>query len=131
MIQNKHMLPSLYINLFFAIGILSGLAIRSLIVFNHLNQDLIRPAWYFGVAGYMIFFAYRYAISQKRRKLIAEGQLVEKLNVGQPLAETDREAVEYILLSISKSRENINYLFIFAMSMLAVLADLVLTYGNP
>jgi hypothetical protein len=124
------MLPAVYINLFFAIGILSGLAIRSLIVFNHLNKDLIRPAWYFGVAGYMIFFAYRYVISQKRKRLIADAQLIEKLNTGQPLAEADREAVEYILLSISKSRENINYLFIFAMSLLAVLADVVLTFSD-
>ena len=37
----------------------------------------------------------------------------------------DRQVVTYILSSLQKSRENLNYLFIFATSAIAILLDLL------
>ncbi len=121
-----HTVPSAVINLFFVIGLLSALCFRILIIFTHTHQELFRPVWYIGIIGYILFFLYRYAISEKRKKAIREYDLIAKLEKDLCLSEEDREVVVYLLQSIKKSRENINYLFIFALSVLAVTADIIL-----
>ncbi len=125
--SNRHILPSWVINLFFALGLLSSTAIRLLIIFDHVAREFVRPAWYVGVSGYVIFFAYRYAITRRRRRLIEQHDLVAKVKSGTELSTDEREALEYVLLSVSKSRENLNYLVIFAFSFMAIAADIILT----
>ncbi len=120
-------LPGWVINAFFALGITSSVAIRLLIVFDHVARHLVRPAWYVGVSGYVIFFAYRYAITLRRRRLIREHGLIEKVAGGEPLGVEDREALGYVVQSVAKSRENVNYLVIFALSFAAIAADVCLT----
>ena len=114
------------INLFFAIGLVSAFAFRVLIIFVYLRPEWFRFTWYVGIIGYTIFFLYRYRISQKRKKAVAEYHLIEKLQQGGELAGEDRQVLVYLLSSIRNSRENINYLFIFVLSMLAVLLDIIL-----
>ena len=116
----------LVINLFFCIGLVSAFSFRVLILFVHLRPEWFRPTWYVGIVGYTIFFLYRYQIAQKRKKAVTEYQLIEKLEQEAPLATEDRQVLIYLLSSIRKSRENINYLFIFVLSVLAVLLDIVL-----
>ena len=126
--HTPHTLPTPVINLFFVIGLISALAFRVLIVFVHTTPELFRPVWYVGIIGYILFFLYRYTISRKRKKAIAEYDLITKLQHNLCLTEEDREVVVYLLFSIQKSRENINYLFIFALSLIAVAADIMLTW---
>ena len=59
------------INLFFMIGLLAAFSFRILIVFSHTYEDLFRPVWYLGTIGYLLFFLYRFMISQKRKGKIA------------------------------------------------------------
>jgi hypothetical protein len=40
------------------------------------------------------------------------------------LSEEDRQVIGYVLLSIEKSKENLNYLFIFATSLMAIAIDI-------
>lgn len=128
--HTPHTLPPTVINLFFIIGILSALAFRLLIVFTHLKPEWFRPTWYLGIIGYILFFAYRYNISQKRKKTIEEYDLIAKLENGYTLSAAERQAVSYLLASIKQSRENLNYLFIFALSIIAVLLDILLTLSS-
>ena len=125
--HTPHTLPPVVINLFFVIGLISALAFRILIVFVHLKPELFRFTWYVGIIGYTIFFLYRYQISQKRKKAIRDYDLISKLEENVCLSEEDRQVVVYLLSSIKKSRENINYLFIFALSLLAVAVDIILS----
>ncbi len=127
MSKTPHTLPGWVINLFFLIGLVSALAIRALIVITHIRPDLFRLVWYVGVIGYILFFLYRYRISEKRKRVIAEYGLIEKMKNRIPLNNDERDVVAYLLLSITKSRENLNYLFIFALSILAIIADIVLS----
>ncbi len=122
----KYLIPSVYIHLFFLLGLLSTLAIRLIIIVEHIDTDLIRPVWYIGVVGYIIFFAYRYYITKKRRELILKHDLISKINHTDQFDENDKEVLYYILSSIIKSKENINYLFIFASSTVAIIIDFVL-----
>lgn len=111
---------------FFSLGILSSLAFRVLIVFHHIDPGMVRPVWYAGVAGYTFFFFYRYGISKKRKKAVTDFGLLEKISSGECLSGDDRKAAEYLFRSITKSKEHINYLVIFILSLVAVGIDLAL-----
>ena len=111
---------------FFLVGLLSSVAFRAIILFQKFNPDWVRPVWYFGVIGYMIFFLYRYYISQRRKRAIAQTAIIEKIGAGSPLHAEDREAALYLLNSIRKSQEDWNYLAIFVLSIVAVVLDLLL-----
>jgi hypothetical protein len=87
----------------------------------------VRPVWYIGTIGYVIFFCYRYLITKKRKRAIASYQLIEKLKTNACLEDEDREVVLYLLSSIKYSLEDINYALIFLLSIIAIGADVVLT----
>lgn len=111
---------------FFLLGLLSSVAFRAIILFQKLNPAWVRPVWYFGVVGYMLFFMYRYQISQRRKRTIAQTDIITKIRESTPLGPADREAALYLLNSIRKSQEDWNYLAIFLLSILAIVLDLVL-----
>lgn len=117
-------LPQTVVDGFFVLGLFSALMFRILIVFTSWQPQWFRPVWYAGVLGYVFFFGFRYYISRKRRKVISDFRLLEKLEGGASLEEGEREALLYLVRSIRKSREILNYLFIFALSCLAILLDL-------
>ena len=123
--QSPTTLPPTIINLFFIIGLLSALSFRSLMALKELQPDLFRPVWYMGIIGYILFFSYRYIISQKRKNTITDYDLIAKVQQGE-LEKDDRQAIVYLLTSIKKSRENLNYLFIFATSAIAILLDIII-----
>ncbi len=123
-----HTVSPLVINLFFVIGLISAFAFRVLVVLSHFDSLWFRPVWYAGVIGYFLFFFYRFLISQKRRRAIEDYGLMEKIRQGGALSSEDRVVLEYILGSLLKSRENINYLVIFVLSVLAVAADITLSF---
>lgn len=126
--RNKiHIVPKYIMYAFFTLGLLSAIAFRSIIIFQHVEPLWVRPVWYIGTVGYFLFFLYRYNISKKRKKAVEEFQLIEKLKTNACLTENDREVVLYLLSSIKLSLEDINYAIIFLLSIVAVIADVLLT----
>lgn len=119
-------LPKPIIITFFLLGVLSSVAFRAIILFQKFSPQWVRPVWYFGVIGYMVFFMYRYGISLRRKRIIAQTDIVEKLKEGVALSVKDKEAALYLLKSIQKSREDWNYLAIFILSIVAIALDLLL-----
>lgn len=119
-------MPKFVVYSFFLLGLVSALAFRAIIVFQHLEPAWVRPVWYIGTAGYVLFFLYRYRITRKRKKAVEDFQLIEKLRDNACLQDEDREVLLYLLSSIRRSPEDINYAIIFALSVIAVAADLVL-----
>lgn len=122
-----HMVPKYVIYAFFILGLVSAIAFRGIIIFQHLEPKWVRPVWYIGTVGYFFFFLYRYMISKKRKHAIEKYQLIEKLKANACLEEQDREVVLYLLSSIKFSLEDINYALIFILSVLAIVADIALT----
>jgi len=122
--ESPQTLPSFVINIFFVIGLLSALSFRLLIGVKELQPELFRPVWYVGIIGYILFFLFRFAITRKRRKAIRDFDLISKIKGDGELSAADRQVVAYLLSSLEKSRENLNYLFIFVTSGLAILFDL-------
>jgi hypothetical protein len=119
-------LPKQVIVTFFLLGVLSSVAFRAIILLQKLCPTWVRPIWYFGVIGYMIFFMYRYGISLRRKRTIAQTNIIEKIKTEVALSQHDREAALYLLSSIQKSREDWNYLAIFILSVVAIALDLLL-----
>ena len=126
--SNKpHTLPPSVIYGFLILGIISAIAFRAIIVFQRIEPSWVRPVWYVGTAGYMVFFLYRYYISEKRKKTIERFQLIEKVKANACLTDEDREVVVYLLSSIKKSPENVNYFIIFLLSVVAIVVDIYLS----
>ena len=113
------MIPKSVVYIFFIIGLISAVAFRAIIIFQHLNPRWVRPVWYVGAIGYFIFFLYRYLITKKRKKAIEEFQLIEKVKANACLLDKDREVVLYLLSSLRFSLEDINYAVLFILSIIA------------
>lgn len=111
---------------FFVLGLLSSVAFRAIVILQKYEPTWVRPVWYFGVLGYMVFFMYRYYISQRRKHAIAHTEIIEKIRDGKTLAPEEREAALYLLKSVRASQEDWNYLAIFVLSVAAIALDLLL-----
>ena len=83
-------MPKYIIFGFFVIGLLSAIAFRAIIVFQHLEPSWVRPVWYAGIVGYIFFFLYRYRITKKRKKAIDDFELIDKVKANACLTEEDR-----------------------------------------
>jgi hypothetical protein len=123
---NPTVVPKPVIFGFFVLGLISSIAFRAIILLQKYDPAWVRPTWYVGVFGYMIFFLYRYRISQRRKSTIERTGIVGKLERGDTLSVDDREAALYLVNSIRKSPEDWNYFAIGALSVIAVILDLVL-----
>ena len=58
--ERPHILPGYVIYGFFVMGLLSALAFRAIIVLIRVEPAWVRPVWYVGITGYLLFFLYRY-----------------------------------------------------------------------
>jgi len=122
-----HTVPGYISYSFFFLGILSAIAFRIIIIFQRLEPAWVRPVWYIGVFGYIGFFMYRYVIARKRKNVIRDFELIEKVRANACLSDEEREVTTYLLSSLTKSHEDINYLIIFVLSIVTILVDLVLS----
>jgi hypothetical protein len=111
-----------------ALGMATAVAFRALIIITHLRPDWVRPVWYFAVLGNFLFFWHRYRITQQRKRVIQDHQLIAKIQSAAILSGADREALTYLLQSIKLSPENINYLIISIFSLVAIAADQIINY---
>jgi len=111
---------------FFIIGLLSSVAFRAIIILQRYTPGWVRSVWYLGVVGYMLFFMYRYFISQRRKRVISHSDIIEKIRIGSTLNTEEREAALYLLNSVRASQEDWNYLAIFVLSIIAIAFDLIL-----
>ncbi|MHB9112771.1 MAG: hypothetical protein ACYC4D_09140 [Thermoleophilia bacterium] len=112
----------------FILGLSTAVALRAIIVLEHVQPGWVRPAWYFAVLGNFLFFYYRYQITEKRKRAIREHRLIEKVEARENLSESDREVMIYLLNSLRKSPEHLNYLIIFAFSLVAIAIDLAFVF---
>jgi len=64
---------------YFLLGLSTAIAFRALIVLDHVQPGWVRPVWYFGVLGNFVFFLYRFRVTERRKKVVKEFQLIEKV----------------------------------------------------
>lgn len=120
-IQRKNCQDSFVSWVFFAIGLVATVAIRIVTVLIHLDPLYGKIAWYIGVGGFFLFFAYKFKINQARSKIIIQKRLINKLAGQGQLNKEENELVAAILCSLSSKKERLNYFFIFVLSAIALI----------
>ena len=117
------------IKMYFWVGLISALLLRLVIIADHYGDIYARVLWHLGVLGYLWFFAHRYHIGKRRYGVIKDLDLHDKIDRREPLTEEDFEGLNYIMRSLSVSKERLNYLVIFAFSVIAIVLSLALDFG--
>ncbi|MDP2217061.1 MAG: hypothetical protein Q8J68_07250 [Methanolobus sp.] len=117
------------VQFYFWLGIISAIFIRMVIIADHYSGLMSKAFFYLGVIGYFVFFAHRYRIATRRVGVLNDLELLRKVEERRPLNENDYEGLEYIVRSISLSKERLNYLVIIVFSLIAIFLSLTLDFG--
>lgn len=113
---------------YFLIGVIATVAYRIIIILSDGNVFWLKLFWYVGTIGFIIYFAHRYSISEKRSKIINDLNLDEKIKKVDNLNEEEKYAMEYIFDSLKVSSEKWIYIIIFVSSALALAAGIYLDF---
>jgi hypothetical protein len=95
---------------------------RPLMLLDRANPAAAVWVWRFAMFSYFIFFAYRYFIG-RRKRVVTNHDLIEKITQAEGLDETTREGTIYFLRSIVRSKELFNYSFICILSLIALVLE--------
>ncbi len=121
-----HRLPPWVAWAAFLLGLTGSLSLRLILVAKAYRPELIRLFWYIGVCGNMLFFLFRAYITQRRRRLVEQMGLLQRLKERRSLCPEEYEALHYLVGSLYVSKERWNYFIIFFFSLLAIAWDLFL-----
>jgi len=117
--------PRIVRSFFFWSGIIATLAYRIIIFLNFYNPIWVKVAWYIGTVGFALYFWHRSGIQKKKKELVEKYGL-EKLVATLPDDEgQQKEALEYLVRTTRTSKSRYNSLFIFWLSVLALLVGVV------
>jgi hypothetical protein len=97
-------------------------------VLNNYSTTWSNIAWYFGTIGFVIYFAHRFQIAEKRERVIKQYELERKVAGAQGLSIDDKAAMEYIFGTLRSSKERWNYIFIFVSSAVALVIGVILDF---
>lgn len=113
---------------FFWSGVIATICYRAIIFFSDANPALLKGAWYIGTVGFIVYFAHRYQIAQRRSALLRRYNLAQKVPQLQELTPEERQAMTYVFQTLGSSREKWNYILIFVSSGVALLAGVYLDF---
>ncbi|MDD5643924.1 MAG: hypothetical protein PHO00_00545 [bacterium] len=114
--------------IFFIIGLIATIAMRLVTVFIHLNPLYGKLAWYVGVGGFFIFFAYKFRVNKTRGELLEKNNLIEKLRNKETLSNEDSQLISSVLCGIRSAKEQINYFVIFILSAVVLAVAVYLDF---
>ncbi|MFC2162771.1 hypothetical protein ACFLRF_03745 [Candidatus Altiarchaeota archaeon] len=112
--------------IFFLIGIIATIALRIIEPLKSIDPLYAKLSWYVGVAGFLLFFIYKYRIQAERSRLINSMKLKEKLESRTSLSDDEYGLLRSIVCSQDNWKERVNYLAIFVFSGLALIVALFL-----
>ena len=118
--------PKLIRLLFFWAGIIATLSYRIIIVLNFYSPLWVKISWYIGTIGFIIYFGHRYDIQKKRSGLVSDYKLIEAVEQTRHVNEKQKEALNYIVKTTLTSKSRWNSVFIFALSILALIIGIIM-----
>ncbi len=107
---------------FFWSGIIATLAYRSIIL---LDVVWTKIAWYIGTVGFILYFGHRAHIQKKRSELVLENGLVEVVSNLKNIGKKQKDSLNYLVKSAVTSKARWNSLFIFWLSILALIVGVI------
>ena len=114
--------------IFFIIGLIAIIAVRAVTILEHVKPIYGKMAWYVGILGFFIYFAYKYNIEHDRSQLIKTSKLVDKILQGNRIEEADRQTIGAVLCALSSSKDRINYFIIFSSSAVVLIIAFYLDF---
>jgi hypothetical protein len=116
---------------YFWSGIVATFAYRIINLLTNFNPIWAQLAWYAGTIGFIIYFMHRYQISEKRSRMIQQYELKKKIADSSELSPDDKEILAYIFSTLQSSKEKWNYIFIFVVSVIALVIGIYLDFLAP
>lgn len=114
---------------FFIIGLIATIAIRAIGIFANILGELgSKISWYVGVVGFLLFFIYKYDLENKRRKIIFENSILEKISLNSELDPKDKEILGAIICGLISKKDAINYFVIFFSSAISLFVALLFDF---
>ena len=127
-IEEKRCKDSFASWIFFIVGLIATMAIRAVTILANIDPIYAKIAWYVGVFGFLLFFIYKYRVNQARSDLIDRHNIMQKLIQKNQLTDEDYNFVSSIFCALRSKKERINYLFIFALSAIALILAIYLDF---
>lgn len=106
---------------YFWSGIIATFCYRIIVVLNNYSSYWATFSWYVGTVGFMVYFAHRYSVSEKRYELIKKYHLLGKIKRSGDFNAKEKEASEYVLGTLLSTKEKWNSIFIFVASTIALI----------
>lgn len=110
---------------FFVLGIIGAIGLRFVLIFQRYDARFALTSWYIAMTAFLFFYLYRYIIENKRRKIILENKLKEKIEKRE-LDENDYKQIERVLDSLLVSKSKVNFLILFLLTILALILQIIL-----
>jgi len=105
---------------FFSIGVVATVAMRVIEPLRSVSPLYGKISWYVGVAGFLLFFIYKYLGSRRRSEVIRLSGLKEKLESNSGLTAVDYGVLAELVCSEDNWKERVNFFVIFALSAAAL-----------
>ncbi len=114
---------------FFLTGIIATLAYRIIIVLNFYDPYWVKVSWYIGTIGFILYFGHRFEIQRKRAKFVQDYNLVREIEKNKQVKGDKKQALLYIIRTTNNSKARWNSLFIFILSILALIVGIIFDLG--
>lgn len=95
---------------------------------NFYSPLWVQIAWYIGTIGFILYFWHRAQTQKKRAKLVEDMKLVEAIDASDCIDEEQQEALHYLLETTKTSKARFNSLFIFWLSVIALVVGIVFDF---
>lgn len=113
---------------FFWAGLIATFAYRIIIVLNFYSPYWVKVFWYIGTIGFIFYFGYRFDIQRRESDLIRDHDLL-KVVKNSGIRGKKKKVLEYVVENGLKSKAKWNSLFIFGLSIVALLVGIFLDLG--
>ncbi|MBL7058985.1 hypothetical protein ISS08_00855 [Candidatus Pacearchaeota archaeon] len=114
---------------FFLIGIIATLAYRIIIVLNFYDPYWVKVAWYIGTIGFILYFGHRFEIQRRRAKFVKDYNLIREIEKNKQVKGEKKKALLYIIKTTYNSKARWNSLFIFILSLIALIVGIIFDLG--
>jgi len=111
---------------FFFFGAIATLAYRLIIVLNFYSPLWVKVSWYIGTVGFILYFGYIYHIQHKRVKLISDYDLMKAVSKVKNIKPAQKDALYFVVKSNYSSKARWNSLFIFVLTLVALVVGIIL-----
>ena len=116
---------------FLLIGVIATISIRVVNLVLYFGAFWPKFFWYLGVAGFFLYFLYKFRQDKIVRKSLEKHQIHHKLSANQSLDQVDKEFLRTMLCRMRSNKDAINYFFIFSSSAIVLLLAIYQDFINP